>query len=176
MIQSLILVLLLVNTLPAEQNPRTIGSGDSTAIQIDGQFGAMMHLVGDAEEYLSSWETVTPHFVVVPIETPVPKGQPVFQFVVFSNCEAGENGLCDATIDFRITRPDGSDYSSLIGQELWIDKPPTALNHLQLSVFYSGTIFEPEDPVGVYSFHASVHDNNSGKTLELISKLEVTEE
>lgn len=76
-------------------------------------------------------------------------------------------GLCDADVDFTVLKPDGSEYASRKGAELWKGKPAPAKDVIQLSVANLGLVIEPHDPAGVYRVQATAHDRNGARDVSI---------
>jgi len=140
---------------------------DSEWSRSDYGFSAMLLLSDQPDFVLRSWAKPADGIPVHRNADKITRGVPIVAFVFFSGCEAGDNGLCNATADFTILRPDGSVYESFNGRDLWKDKPAPPYGTLRLSAEYVGVVIEPEDPLGEYQVLVSVHDLNSGANLEL---------
>jgi len=132
----------------------------------DNGFSASLVLSDVPNDVLRSWATAD---VAVPVRTAhtIPRGVPIVAFVFFSGCRADVNGLCNASADFTILRPDGTVYESFIDRDLWKRKPAPPEGTLRLSAEYVGAVIEAGDPLGKYQVRVSVHDLNAGTTLEL---------
>ena len=83
--------------------------------------------------------------------------------------------MCNASADFTILRPDGSEYESFADRDLWKLKPAPPEGMLRLSAEYVGVIIEPGDPLGEYEVQVSVHDLNAGTTLDLTHPFTATD-
>lgn len=129
-------------------------------------FSAMLLLSDEPDDVLRSWATPG---TGVPIKTAdtITRGVPIVAFVLFAGCRPDENGLCNASADFTILRPDGSVYESFSDRDLWKRKPAPPHGMLRLSAEYVGVVIEPRDPLGRYQVRVSVHDLNADTTLEL---------
>lgn len=99
-------------------------------------------------------------------------GDTVTIFTIFTGCAAGGRSVCDATIDYEITRPDGRPYGDPNRGPLWTAPPPPGTN-MQLGQSRVALFIELGDPLGTYTIRATVHDRVSGKTIRLEQKLEV---
>jgi hypothetical protein len=130
------------------------------------RFGAMLLLSAQPEIFLEAWAQPTEG---VPIQTAdtVPRGVPVVAFVLFTGCEPDDQGLCNASVDITVLRPDGSVYSRFEDADLWKMKPAIAEGALELAADYVGVVIEPDDPLGRYTFRVTVRDLNAGITLDL---------
>ena len=132
-------------------------------------FGAMLLLSDKPEDFFQAWDQPT---IVIELPTTdlVKRGVPIFAFVVFYGCTPDAAGLCDASVDFTVLKPDGSEYASFKDKELWKNKPATKQSFIELSVDYIGTTIEPKDPLGQYQVRAAARDNNANISLELIQE------
>jgi len=129
-------------------------------------FSAMLVLSDEPDDVLQSWTTPS-GAVPVRAADSITRGVPIVAFVFFAGCAADDNGLCNASADFIIRRPDGSEYESFGDRDLWKGRPAPPEGMLRLSAEYVGVIIEPGDPLGRYEVLVSVHDLNSGTTLDL---------
>lgn len=141
-------------------------AGYSEWSKSENGFSAFLVLSDRPDDVLSTWTTSTVALPVRMADT-VTRGVPIVAFVFFAGCKADENGLCNASADFTILKPDGSVYVSFSDRDLWKQKPVPPRGMLRLSAEYVGAVIEPEDPLGRYEFRVSVHDLNGGTTLEL---------
>ena len=137
-------------------------------------FAAALLLTAEPEDVLRDWNAPGGE---VPVRTTevVPRGVPIVAFVFFAGCRADRNGLCDASIDFTILKPDGSEYNRFMDRDLWKQKPAPPDGMLRLSAEYVGVVIEPSDPLGEYTFNVTVHDLNAGTSLELSRAFTATE-
>ena len=129
-------------------------------------FSAMLLLTDEPDDVLQTWDTPNAPVPVRAISK-ITRGVPIVAFVFFSGCQPDGNGMCNASADFTILRPDGSEYDSFADRDLWKGKPAPPEGMLRLSAEYVGVIIEPEDPLGEYEVQATIHDRNSGTTLQL---------
>ncbi len=129
-------------------------------------FSAMLLLSDEPEDVLRTWEDPDSAEPVRMAETIV-RGVPIVAFVFFAGCAADDDGLCNASVDFTILRPDGSEYDRFTDRDLWKLKPAPPDGMLRLSAEYVGVVIEPQDPLGEYEIRVSVHDLNTGTTLDL---------
>jgi hypothetical protein len=130
------------------------------------QFSAVMLLSDSPDEVLRSWQKPE---ASVPVRTAdaIAPGAPIVAFIFFTGCRPDENGLCNASVDFTVLKPDGSIYERFTDRELWKGRPAPPVGMMRLSAEYVGVVIEPQDPLGKYEVRASVHDLNAGETLEL---------
>jgi hypothetical protein len=129
-------------------------------------FSAILLLSDNPEDVLRTWTTPN---AGVPVQTAdtITRGVPIVAFVFFTGCRPDENGLCNASADFTILKPDGSVYESFSDRDLWKRKPAPPDGMLRLAAEYVGVVIEPGDPLGEYEVWISVHDLNAGTTLEM---------
>ena len=132
----------------------------------ENRLSAVLMLSDKPDEVLRGWATPSANFSVRTADT-IARGVPIVAFVFFTGCKPDENGLCNASADFTILRPDGSVYESLSDRDLWKQKPAPPDGTLRLSAEYIGVVIEPDDPLGRYEVQVSVHDLNAGTFLEL---------
>jgi len=129
-------------------------------------FSAMLLLSDQPDDVLKSWEIAEASVPVRTADT-ITRGVPIVAFVFFSGCRPDEDGMCNASADFTILRPDGSEYENFNDRDLWKQKPAPPAGMLRLSAEYVGVVIEPRDPLGEYEILVTVHDLNAGTTLEL---------
>ena len=132
-----------------------------------GGFGAQLWLTNDLEGFIESWARPKDP-VQMKVSNRAERGKPIDAVVLFSNCKAGPDGFCDATVDFRVLRPDGSTYGRFENTELWLKKPPPVKDAIQPGIQTLGVKIEPEDPDGEYRVEATVRDNVRGVTHHLV--------
>jgi hypothetical protein len=131
-----------------------------------GDFGAMLVLTDQPEEFFAAWETRSPG--VSMSETAVAKrGSPIVGVVLFTGCAPTGEGLCNSTVTYTVFKPDGTAYGQQQEGELWTGKQPPPKNEIQLSVGNMGIVLEPGDPLGKYIMRAEVRDHVSQKTIRL---------
>jgi hypothetical protein len=91
-----------------------------------GQFGAMLIVTDEPAEFFASWEKPSrPGYE--PRISPAKdarRGDTVVAVVPFAGCRAKSDGHCNAEVDYRVERPDGSMYAEQLRGELWKDEPP----------------------------------------------------
>lgn len=157
----------LALALTSSPAPRVTGPEISeTDPKLENEFSAVLLLSDNPREVLRSWTTPTASVPVRTTDT-VPRGVPIVAFVFFSGCQADEEGLCNASADFTILKPDGSVYERFTDRDLWKGKPAPPEGMLRLSAEFVGAIIEPGDQLGMYEFRVSLHDLNAGTTVEL---------
>jgi len=132
----------------------------------DGDFGVMLILTDKPDQLSADWEKPTEGVRISETQT-ASRGVPVATVVVFAGCAPDANGNCQATVQYTVYGPDGKPYGDPMEGELWIDKPPPAKGHIQLSMGGMGIVLEPEDPLGDYKVKAKVVDKVANKTILL---------
>jgi hypothetical protein len=129
-------------------------------------FSATLLLTDEPDDVLRTWTSPSAGVAFQAADT-ITRGAAIVAFVFFSGCEADKHGMCNASADFTILRPDGSEYESFADRDLWKGKPAPPKGMLRLSAEYVGVVIEPGDPLGEYEVQVSVHDLNTGTTLDL---------
>jgi len=138
-----------------------------------GDLGAMLAITNKVESFLSEWKGTefahAPRFESV---STVRRGEQIAALVFFSGCTSAQN-LCDAIIDFKLLRPDGTTYSEQAGLEAWkfsvTNKYAVQLSQPQLRI-----VIEPEDPLGKYKLLVNFRRPSSGESLMLEEAFEVS--
>lgn len=146
---------------------------DSWSKQKD-RFGAMLFLSDKPDEFLEAWDQTTKGVSIHTTDT-ISRGVPIVAFVIFVGCKPDDEGLCNATVDFTVLKPDGTEYASFKDKDLWKNKPAMEEDALQLSADYIGVIIEPDDPLGRYEVRVLVRDHNADVSLELKREFTATE-
>ena len=144
-------------------------SGDS-AMASDGAFGAILVLTDDWPAFLKSWERPTPGFYFQSARS-MSRGRPVTSAIIFTGCEPEKSGNCSVVADFRVLDPAGKTYADQKAANIWSFAPPPD-KILQLSVESLGMSLDPPDPLGTYTFIATVTDRIAHKTVELRKTIE----
>jgi hypothetical protein len=141
------------------------------------EFGAMMLLSSKPEEFLEAWDKSPSPDYGPKIETTetVSRGEPIVAFILFAGCRANEAGHCVSTTEFKVLKPDGTEYAALEPSELWTNKEPPPGKAVQLGLAYIGVVIEPEDPLGLYTVKANVCDQVADRCLMLTQRFTVTE-
>ncbi len=142
-------------------------AGDLDFAKSDGEFRAALFLTNRPKEFFEAWEKPTDPVQLL-ASNRATRGKPIETIVVFSNCQAGPDGLCDATVEFVVYRPDESVYGKTGKTELWLKKPPPARDAIQFGVQTLGVTIEPGDPDGEYRVETTVRDNVRGASLRLV--------
>lgn len=142
--------------------------------EVDG-FAATLLLTRQPERFLNAWAQSPRADSELEIQNAkqAARGEPAVAFVLFAGCLPGATGHCDATVDFRVLRPDGSEYATLEEAELWQGKEAPAEGFMELGATSLGVAAEPEDPLGIYTLTARVCDRLAGRCVNLERVLEV---
>ncbi|HXV75125.1 MAG TPA: hypothetical protein VD788_02320 [Candidatus Polarisedimenticolaceae bacterium] len=161
------LAVLLSSSLAAAQWQRNGKQWpDSAWSKSESGFSAMLLMSDNPDEVVRDWETPDAPVTVRAVNT-ITRGVPIVGFVVFAGCEPDERGNCNASVDFIVLKPDGSEYVNFPDRDLWRGKPAPPKDTLRLAAEYVGVIIEPDDPLGEYEVRASIHDRNADAHLEL---------
>jgi len=142
--------------------------------EVDG-FAATLLLTRRPDRFLSSWAARRGAEDKPEIQSTsqAARGEPAVAFVLFSGSVPGATGQSDATVDFQVLRPDGSEYARLEKADLWQGKEAPPEGIVQLGATSLGVVAEPEDPLGVYTIQAHVCDQIASRCLDLKRTLEV---
>ena len=132
----------------------------------EGDFGAMIVLSDEPEEFLARWSRPTPG-VSIRATGSVRRGVPLAPFILFIGCREGTGGVCSASFDLEVLRPDGTPFFRADRLELWRGKPALPAGALGLSIGYAEIELGPDDPLGRYLVRANVRDDHAGITLPL---------
>ena len=135
-------------------------------------FGAMLVLSDRPDEFLDNWVQRTPG-VSIRTTRVGRRGRPLAPFIFFTGCTENRLGVCDATFDLEVLRPDGTVLFRTPGLELWRGKPTPAEGIIGLSVGYAGIDLTDADPLGRYLVRAEVRDANAGIAMTLEQTFQV---
>ena len=133
-------------------------------IQSKGEFGAQLWLV-QGNEFFDDWRK--PGTPTIDPVTTVLRGQTISTVIIFYGTAPDTKGLCNVHYDVVVKRPNGSVYDrrdDLIG---WQDLAPASERQLMLGRNFVTINIGPDDPAGIYSVEANVHDNVSRTDLAL---------
>ena len=131
-----------------------------------GEFGALIVLSDEPEEFLARWSRPTPG-VSIRATGAVRRGVPLAPFIIFIGCREGAAGLCAASFDLEVIKPDGTRLFRAERLELWRGKPAPPAGALGLSIGYAEIEVGADDPLGRYLVRADVRDEFAGITLPL---------
>ena len=131
-----------------------------------GDFAAMMVLSAEPDRFLDAWTQQTPG-VSIRAASSLRRGVALATFILFIGCQQDAAGLCSASFDLEVIKPDGSSHFRTAGLELWRDKPAPPAGRLGLSVGYAEIVLEPEDPLGRYVVRVNARDEEAEIALTL---------
>jgi hypothetical protein len=173
----LLLVLSLTLSIPALGQWTKDGKlvPDEPWRRSQGKFAVMLVLTDKPDVFMAHWNSPTPG-VAIDNTSIAHRGSKVMAFLVFHGCTPDSAGLCNATSDFTVLKPDGTEYESYKDVELWKGKPASAAAQIQLGVASAGIGVELDDPLGEYRFLATIHDLNSGSEIKLERGLTVKQQ
>lgn len=156
----------------AEKAGRAEKAEDSTSSKSAGGFGAHLILADRPQAFVQEWRNPSSGKPQLWSATEAKRGEPLAAFIMFAGCLPDSGGVCNAEVDFRIYKPDGSLYAERAGLELWKKAAPPATN-TQLSTANMAVSLQPNDPAGEYKVKASVRDLNRGVSFEIEEKFKV---
>jgi hypothetical protein len=138
-----------------------------------GELGLALILTGNADSFLKEW-TSTPesHAPQVPPRGVIKRGSSIWALLFLSGC-AAEGKSCDAVIDFRVLRPDGSVYGEMNGNKVSAQPMPRK-GIVILSRAYLQIRIEPQDPLGTYKILAVFRQADASPSIQLEEEFDVT--
>ena len=145
---------------------------DSTSRKAVGGFGAHLILADRPQAFVQEWRNPPSGKPQLWFATEAKRGEPLAAFIIFAGCLPDSGGICNAEVDFRIYKPDGSLYAERAGLELWKKAAPPATN-TQLSTANMVIRLQPNDPAGEYKVKASLRDLNRDVSFEIEEKFKV---
>ena len=145
---------------------------DQSWRKIRDNFGAMLVLSNRPDEFLDNWVQRTPG-VSISTTRVGRRGESLGPFIFFTGCAENRLGVCDATFDLEVLRPDGTALFRTAGLELWRGKPAPTPGIIGLSVGYAGIDLAAGDPLGRYLVRAELRDANAGVGMTLEQTFEV---
>ncbi len=138
----------------------------------EGALHAALALAPNESAFLKEWndkpEATQPEIKSASV---VKRGATITGFVLFSGC-GDEHASCDADVDFKVLKPDGSVYADAPKNRIWAGPGPKAgtvgvgRRRLRIEI-------EPDDPLGRYKVIAIFHDPHGGKALTLEREFDV---
>ncbi len=145
---------------------------DSEWRKTSGQLGAMLVVTDKAEAFVGEW-THTPeaHIPIVSTANHVRRGDVVAALLLFAGCGT-QGDSCDAVVDFKVLRPDGSVYGELPGNVVYAGLAPRK-EIVLLSQAHLMVRIEPTDPYGTYLVIAVLRERAAGRVLQLKQKFDV---
>jgi hypothetical protein len=136
--------------------------------------GAALLLTRDIDAFLKEWDgTPSSYAPTIKTASRAKRGDTVAAIVAFTGCR-GASGTCNATVDFKVLKPDGSVYADLQGARAWAGLSPKArvvvLSEAQLRIR-----IEPTDPLGEYIVLGTLRQLDTGRSLNLKQTFRVIE-
>lgn len=167
-------ILLCAFTASAEWFENGVEVSDEAWRRSDADFGAMLLLTDDLDDFLAQWSRPAAAGYRPKISTTnaAAQGQTVTAIVLLHGCTPAESGRCRTVVDYRVERPDGSIYADSESVPLWVGEPPPGHN-LQLGMARLVFEVEPDDPVGTYRIMARPRDLVSMRSMVLTQELRV---
>ena len=128
--------------------------------------GGMLVLTKDYENFMKQWtatgESKVPEFHPA---SGAKRGDSVTAMVFFSGCaDAGQN--CELVVDFKVLKPDGSTYGAIPKVAAYNAKIPRR-DVVMLSRATMRLKIEPKDPLGAYTFIATLRQPDGKRSMEL---------
>ena len=145
---------------------------DQSWSKSQGDFGAMLLLSDAPDEFLDNWTRRTPGVSIRTTRT-ARRGVPLAPFILFIGCVENTDKACDTSFDLEVLKPDGSEYFTSAGLELWRGKPSPKIGTLGLGVGYTEIDLTPDDPLGRYLVRAEIRDANAEVAVTLEQSFEV---
>lgn len=158
---------------PASRSPQQVNDWPKS----DGRFRAELFVTDRHEQFERDWVDAVnqgKYPIIVPVEH-VRKGQEVHVVLLFANCIAVKDDICRMTVDFSVTKPDGTEYGSIPDRSLWSGEPPTR-DLVYLGRPYMSFEADPVDPVGHYQITAVVRGADGAISVVIARPLVVTED
>ena len=131
-----------------------------------GDFGAMLLLSDEPDEFLDNWSRRTPGVSIRTTRT-AHRGVPLAPFILFIGCTEDTEDVCNASFDLQVLTPDGSDFFQTNDLELWRGKQGPTLGTLGLGVGYTEIDIASDDPLGRYLVRAHIRDTNADISFSL---------
>ena len=94
---------------------------------------------------------------------------------MFKSCSLTEQSFCRITQKLTFCQPDGKVYNSVPESEVWYDKQSPVGESIGRSAGFIKLIVEPHEQLGKYIFKVVVKDYVSGKTINLVKSINVSE-
>ncbi|MYD72598.1 MAG: hypothetical protein F4W89_17935 [Acidobacteria bacterium] len=145
---------------------------DQSWSKSEGNFGAMLLLSDEPDEFLDNWVQRTPGVRISTTRT-ARRGEPLAPFILFIGCQEDDLGGCRARFDLEVIKPDGTTLFRTPDLELWERKPTPADGTLGLAVGYAEIEVGDDDPLGRYLVRAVVREEVAGITLTLEQEIEL---
>ncbi|MRD73839.1 hypothetical protein GH865_11350 [Rhodocyclus tenuis] len=137
-------------------------------------FSASLVFTNKPDRFFQEWESMpSEHAPRLHTISAARRGATATGLIIFSGCKVDQNGNCNATVSFKVFRPDGSIYANLPDAELWKGKPGPPQGALQIGVAFLGFRIELDDALGNYLIEAIVRDEISEIDLLLTQVIHV---
>lgn len=151
---------------------------DSAERAHDKTFAATVHVADEAAfaQFGKEWtETDSRHGPQLRTTERVRRGEPLRVVVLYSGCAPSPNnaGACDAQLSLRMLGPDGRVALQEPARPLTMGGTPAAPGMLELAPLSLQLRFEPEDPLGTYTLHATLHDPSQDAWVRLQTQVEL---
>lgn len=151
--------------------PKVVAQNTAARKAVEG-FGAHLVLADRPQAFIQEWLKPASGKPELWSAAEAKRGEPLAAFIMFAGCLPDRKGDCQAEVDFRVYRPDGSLYAERTGLELWKKAAPPASN-TQLGAANMLIRIRPDDPAGEYRVKASVRDLNRKVSFEIEEKFTV---
>lgn len=149
------------------------GSGQTWSGSTRG-FSASLVFTNKPDRFFKEWDSMpSEHAPSLHTISAARRGTTATGLIIFSGCKADQQGNCNATVSFKVFRPDGTIYANLPDAELWKGKSGLPQGSLQIGVTFLGFRIEPEDALGNYLIEAIVRDEISEIELLLTQVIHV---
>ena len=139
-------------------------------IKSKGNFGAQLWLIADGDFFQNWRKPEIP--TLVPITVAI-RSQPIYTPIIFYGPARDDKGLSNVSYDITVRRPDNSVYSTnpaLVGFQ---SLGPADDRLILLGRNHATITIGPDDPAGLYTVEAVVHDNISRVDLPLVQQFVV---
>ena len=151
---------------------------DSAERAHDKNFAATVHVADEAAfaRFGKEWsETDSSHGPQLRTTERVRRGEPLRVVVLYSGCAPSRNndGACDAQLRLRMLGPDGRVALQEPARPLTTGGKPAAAGMLELAPLSLQIRFEPEDPLGTYTLHATLNDPSQDAWVRVQTQVEL---
>lgn len=151
---------------------------DSAERAHDKNFAASVHVAEEAEfaRFGKEWsETDSSHGPQLRTAARVRRGEPLRVVMLYSGCAPSPNndGACDARMRLRMLGPDGQVALQEPARPLTTGGKPAAPGMLELAPLSLQLRFEPEDPLGTYTLHATLNDPSQDAWVRVRTQVEL---
>ena len=139
-------------------------------IKAKGNFGAQLWLIADGDFFQNWRKPEIP--TLVPISTAI-RSQPIYTAIIFYGPARDDKGLSNVSYDITVRRPDKSVYSTNTALVGFQNLGPADDRQILLGRNYATITIGADDPAGLYTVEAVVHDNISRVDLPLVQQIVV---